>query len=292
MNRRARISNAVATSLIRLAVALVVLVLVWSVAHIVMLGWGRLTSAAFLSGSPDPAGGGGVGPQLFNTLYILVLSSLITVPVGLAAGIHFAEYAGDGPITGLIRRATETLATLPSIVVGLFGYALCIHLTHSHPNRLAASLALVVINLPYAARISEEALRSLPPSLREGGLALGATRWQTIRRVLLPGALPALISGWVLLAGRCFGEAAAVLFPGSAGAVTYDPHLTLSPFAPGDTLAVNLYSARILNDSSNVAAAGAYADGMAALLIVVVLVFNVSARLVGRIALRKLQGAQ
>ena len=235
--------------------------------------------------------GSGAGPQIFNTFYLLVSTVILTVPTGLAAGIYFAEYAGTGRFVNAVRRATETLATLPSIVVGLFGYALFVQATGSHPSRLAAALALTVIALPYAVRISEDALRSLPATLRESSLALGATRWQTITRVLLPAALPQLVTGVILIAGRCFGEAAAVLFTGTVGTPTDHANYSLNPFLPGDTLAVNLYVFRSQVDPAQVTDASTYADGVAALLILLVLVFNVAARYAARRAVRRLQGA-
>jgi phosphate transport system permease protein len=208
----------------------------------------------------------------------------------MAAGIYFAEYAGNGRFTNAVRRATETLATLPSIVVGLFGYSLFVQAVHAQPSRLAAGLALAVIALPYAVRVTEDALRGLPPSLREASLALGGTRWQTITRTLLPAALPALVTGLILVAGRVFGEAAAVLFTGTIGTPTSHPNYNLDLFAPGDTLAVNLYIFRSQVQPQDVPDLATYSNGVAALLIVMVLVFNVGARILGRMTVRRLQG--
>ena len=292
MNRRARLFDMIAIRTIQGAVVLLVGGLALMILSLVRAGFGELTSAHFYTSAPNIAGpGSGIAPQLFNTLYVLVLTLVICIPVGLLAGIYFAEYAGEGRGANLIRRATETLATLPSIVVGLFGYALFVTATHSHPSRLAAGLSLVVINLPYAVRVSEDALRAVPPTMREGSLALGATRWQTIVRVLIPAALPSLVTGVILMAGRVFGEAAAVLFTGSAGAITNQSNFSLNPLAPGDTLAVDLYVFRIQAEPSAVPDARQYADGVAAFLVLVVLMFNVSARLAGRRLVNKLQGA-
>lgn len=288
MTRRLRIQDRIAIGALRGMVLILLALLAWMVAFLLMQGWSELTRAGFYSNAPNIAGpGSGVGPQLFNTVYVLVLSMLFTVPLGLAGGIYFAEYAGTGRVANLLRRASETLATLPSIVVGLFGYALFVQATHSHPSRLAAALSLTVINLPYMVRVSEDALRALPEGLREGSLALGATRSQTIARVLLPAALPALVTGVILAAGRVFGEAAAILFTGSNFALTAHSNYGLSPFDPGDTLAVNLYVFRTQAEPSAVPDARQYADGVAALLIVVVLLFNVGARALGRVAVRR-----
>ncbi|MBJ7608906.1 MAG: phosphate ABC transporter permease PstA [Candidatus Dormibacteraeota bacterium] len=275
------------------AIAIVFLLLVvYVLLYTVVQGWSELTRGAFYTSPPSTDhAGSGAGPQIFNTFYLLILTVILTVPSGLAAGIYFAEYAGTGRLVNAIRRATETLATLPSIVVGLFGYALFVQATGSHPSRLAASLALTVIALPYAVRITEDALRSLPTTLRESSLALGATRWQTITRVLLPAALPQLVTGVILISGRAFGEAAAVLFTGTVGTPTAYANYSLSPFLPGDSLAVNLYVFRSQVEPGTVPDAAAYADGVAALLILLVLVFNIAARYAARHAVRRLQGA-
>lgn len=292
MNRRARATNALAFGVIRaLAVAFLLLV-IGLLLFTVVKGRQELFRPGFYSNPPHTdRPGSGAGPQIFNTFYLLILTVILTVPTGLASGIYFAEYAGTGRLVNAIRRATETLATLPSIVVGLFGYALFVQATRSHPSRLAAALALAVIALPYAVRISEDALRSLPSSLRESSLALGATRWQTITRVLLPAALGQLVTGVILIAGRCFGEAAAVLFTGTVGTPTDHANYSLSLFLPGDTLAVNLYVFRSQVEPGTVTDAAQYADGVAALLILLVLVFNVAARFAARRAVRRLQGA-
>lgn len=291
MNARARLANSVAIATLRTIAGFMVALLIFIVITLVAHGFSELHRLDFFTRAPNPGGpGSGIGPQLYNTVYVLILSMLLTIPLGLLAGIFFAEYAGRGPLTNAIRRATETLATLPSIIVGLFGYSLFVQATGSKPSRLAAALCLVVINLPYAVRVTEDALRNLPNSLREGSLALGATRWETITRVLLPAALPGLITGVILIAGRAFGEAAAILFAGAAGSITAHGNYTLSPFEAGDTLAVNLYQFRIQADPGVVTDATQYADGIAALLVILVLAFNLGARGLGRYTVRRLQG--
>lgn len=291
MNARSRLADRSAFLIIRALGMLLVALLGWIVVYLIVHGWQELTRTGFYTSVPNIGGvGSGVAPQLYNTFYVLILSLLLTVPIGLCAGIYFAEYAGTGPVTNIIRRATETLATLPSIIVGLFGFSLFIEATHSHPSRLAAALSLTVINLPYGVRVTEDSLRNLPDSMREGSLALGATRWQTVARVLLPAALPGLVTGLILIAGRAFGEAAAVLFTGSGGAITANGNYNLNPMAAGDTLAVNLYVFRIQAEPGVVTDAGAYSDGVAALLVLMVLFFNVAARVGGRRVVRRLQG--
>lgn len=292
MNRRARVINAVAFNAIRLVAIIFLALVIFVLLDTVFQGRFELTRGAFYTRPPSTdSAGSGAGPQIFNTFYLLALTLIFTLPTGLASGVYFAEYAGTGRMVNAVRRATETLATLPSIVVGLFGYALFVEATGSRPSRLAAALAMTVISLPYAVRITEDALRSLPATLRESSLALGATRWQTITRVLLPAALPQLVTGMILIAGRVFGESAAILFTGTVGTPTDHANYSLNPFLPGDTLAVNLFVFRSQVEPGTVPDATQYADGLAALLILLVLVFNVAARSLARRAVRRLQGA-
>jgi phosphate transport system permease protein len=273
------------TLAIRASAVFLVGMLAFIVIRLILAGLPEL-NLHFITSPPkalDP--GGGIGPQLFNSVYVLVLSLLITAPIGLAAGVYLAELAPDNRFTQALSVATETLATLPSIVGGLFGLLVFVELTHWSFTRLGGALALTVINLPYAVRVTEDALRALPDSLREGSLGVGATRWQTIRKVLLPAALPSLITGLILISGRAFGEAAALLY--TAGQAALRAHLTLDPFAPGETLAVHLFSYR---QDASVPDVNQIADGTAAVLLIVVLAFNVGARFLGRVAVRRVTG--
>ena len=292
MNRRARVANGAALTVIGALAAGFVLLVVGVLVYTVVQGHSEIFRGGFYTSSPHTdRAGSGAGPQIFNTFYLLVLTVILTVPSGMAAGIYFAEYAGEGRAINLVRRATETLATLPSIVVGLFGFALFVQATGTHPSRLAGALALTVITLPYAVRVTEDALRALPPALRESSLALGATRWQTITRVLLPAALPQLATGLILVSGRVFGESAAVLFTATVGTPTDHANYSLDPFLPGDSLSVLLYVFRSQVEPGTVPDATQFSDGVAALLILLILVFNLVARFAARRAVRRLRGA-
>lgn len=279
----ARSIDRLATWVIRAMAGVLVLILVWAVGYLVWKGLPEL-NLHFLTTPPrEFSPGGGIAPQLFNSFYILLLSLAFTIPVGLAGGIYLAEYAKPGVLLTILRIATETLATLPSIVVGLFGLLLFVELTGWHFTRLGGALALTVINLPYAVRVTEDAVRNVPGTLREASLALAATRWQTIRRVLLPSALSSFVTGIILISGRAFGEAAALLY--TAGQSTPSRHfLTLNPFVAGETLAVHLWDYR---SEATVPDYGLIADGSAAVLVLVVLVFNMLARIVGRALVRR-----
>jgi phosphate transport system permease protein len=283
---RARLVDAVMTIVIRATALLLIVVLAGLVVRILVAGRSELNLHFITSPPQSFLPGGGIAPQLFNSFYVLILSLLITAPIGLAAGIYLAEYARPGRILEIVRTATETLATLPSIVVGLFGLLVFVEFTGWHFTRLGGALALSVINLPYAVRVTEDALRGVPDTLREGSLAVGATKWQTVRKVLLPAALPGLITGLILTSGRAFGEAAALLYTAGQSAPSRN-YLNLNPFFPGETLAVHLFAFR---SESEVPDAGQIADGTAAVLLIIVVGFNVSARALGRVAVRQVSG--
>ena len=224
----------------------------------------------------------GIGNQFFNTVYMVFLALLFSVPLGVGAGIYMAECAGVNKLTKAIRIAIETLSSLPSIVVGLFGYLVFILYVGASWNMISGALALAIINLPLLTTVTEDAFRALPDHYRSGSLALGATRWQTITRVLLPTAASRMITGVVLAAGRCFGEAAALLY--TAGMSTdlnwsnwdlSSPTCPLNPIRPSETLALKIWSSRTESLATN---AASLADVSSAALLLLVLIFGFLAR--------------
>ena len=274
----------------------VVAVLLGIIAHFVLASVDTL-GLNFVLQDPSDATLGGVGPVLFNSVYILVLTLLLTVPLGLLGGIYLAEYAGDGPVTTLIRFSQELISSVPSIVVGMFGLALFVTATHWGYTALAGSLALLVFNLPLMARLTEQAIRAVPQDERHGSLALGATKWHTIRHVVVPIAIPGIVTGIILTAGRIFGEAAALIFTSGlstphgydfANLNLLDARSPWSPLHPATTLSVYIWK-------TNSEGIGQFvhqvADGSAALLVLMVLVFNLAARGLGRVLQRRVTGA-
>lgn len=229
--------------------------------------------------------GNGIGIQLFNTIYLVILSLILSVPIGMAAGIYMAEYAKDNLLTRFMRISIETLSSLPSIVVGLFGYLVFIIMTGSHWNLFAGALAVSVLSLPLLTRVTEDAIREIPEIYKEGSYGLGATHWQTITKVLLPAAMPRILTGIVLAAGRGFGEAAALLFTsGMSSDVNFNNWnptsimSPLNPFRPADTLAVHIWA---LKTEGIVPNANQIADLSSAVLILLVFLFVLSARALG-----------
>ncbi len=280
-------------------------VVLWAIATatVLLLGaiilaivWAALPtlSLSFVFGPPSETNLGGIGPLLWNSFYMLGLTMLITVPLGTLAGIYMAEYARENRLTNAIRFAEEIISAVPSIVVGMFGLILFVTLFGLGFSAISGALALTIFNLPIMARLVEQALRAVPGDERNGSLALGATKWQTIRYVVLPFGIPGMVTGIVLTAGRVFGEAAALLFTAGVstpGAYDYanlnvlDPTSPWSPFRPATTLAVYIWK-------TNSEGLGDYvtqiAQGSAAVLLIAVLLFNLGARLVGRRLSRRL----
>jgi phosphate transport system permease protein len=181
---------------------------------------------------------GGIWPAIVGTVYLTLGSAIFSVPLGIGASIYLAEYAPDNRLTQIIRIAIITLAGIPSVVYGLFGLGLFVLYMKLGTSILAGSLTLAIMNLPVIISTTEEALRSVPQAFRVVSISLGATRWQTIRRIILPQALPGLITGVILGLERAAGETAPILFTAAA---FYLPRLPHSPFDQTMALPYHLY---------------------------------------------------
>ena len=256
--------------------AFAVILLIAFVLYVVIDGVSGMTGK-MLSFGPQ-----GLGYLFFNTIYLVFLALIASTITGIPAGIFLAEYAKKGRLTHWVRMAVETLASLPSIVVGLFGYLVFIVMTGSQWNLFAGALAVSILTLPLVTSVTEDALRNLPPSYRNGSLGLGASHWQTIWRVLLPACFPRIMTGLIMAAGRGFGEAAALMF--TAGMSTdinwtnWDITSTscpLNPFRPGETLALNIWA---LRTEALQADAAQQAAASSAILMIMVLTFSLAAR--------------
>ncbi|EIT85175.1 phosphate ABC transporter permease [Fictibacillus macauensis ZFHKF-1] len=263
------------------------------IGYMLYQGFPKLTLDFLTSPSSSFKAGGGIGSQLFNSFYILVLTMLFTIPLGLGGGIYMAEYARDNKLTSTIRTCIEVLASLPSIVIGMFGLLVFVNLTGWGYTMIGGALALTVFNLPVMVRVCEDALRSVPREQKEASLALGLTHWHSIKTVLLPAAFPGILTGAILASGRVFGEAASLLFTAGITTPTLDfgnwnPFDSVSPlniFRPAETLAVHIWS---VNTQGLIPDVRAVADGSAAVLILAVLVFNLLARWIGSLLHKKI----
>ena len=233
--------------------------------------------------SSDIQAGGGVGAQLFNSFYILLLSLLVSIPLAIGAGVYLAEYAGDNKLTDLIRLSTESLATVPSIVLGLFGMIIFVNTLGMGFSIIGGALTLMLLNLPVLVRVTEEAVRNVPVHYREASLALGATKWQTIWRVVLPNALPGIITGITLTAGRALGETAILIF--TAGTTVGRQIVNFDVTSAGETLAVHLWyvmAVGLVPDRVEIA------NGSGALLVITILILNLLFTIPSKILQRKL----
>lgn len=230
------------------------------------------------------------GAELFNTFYIVGFALLICIPLGVAGAIYIVEYARQGPFLTILRYATETLAGVPSIILGLFGFLVFVtafgHGTRFGYSRLAGALTLTILNLPLLLRVSEDALRAVPNELREASVALGANKVQTIFRVLLPAALTSLTTGVILTAGKMIGETAALIYT-TGGNSSINGWFSLKPLTAGTTLTVKLYelyNEGIVHNAVQIEAA------TAALLILLLLIFNLGLRGLAALLIRRLSG--
>ena len=212
---------------------------------------------------------------------------VISTPLALGAAIYLSEYAKQNWLTDIIRTAIEVLSSLPSVVVGLFGFLIFVIQFDFGFSILSGALALTIFNLPLLTRTIEDSLQAIPGVQREAGLALGLSRWETVTRIILPAALPGILTGMILAAGRIFGEAAALIYTAGQSAPALDfanwnPQSITSPLnimRPAETLAVHIWkinSEGVMPDGEQVSA------GASAVLIIAVLLFNLVARYLGR----------
>ncbi|AHF06256.1 phosphate ABC transporter permease PstA [Desulfitobacterium metallireducens] len=266
-----------ATGVLWFAALFILGLLIWFLVYILGRGLHYLNLEFFIG--PD-----GIGAQLFNSFYILFLSLLFSLPIGIGAGIYLAEYAPQNKLTDLIRLSVECLASVPSIVFGLFGMIIFVNVLGLGYTIVGGAATLALLNLPILVRVTEDSLRGVPASYREASLALGATMWQTIRKVVLPTAFPGILTGITLVAGRALGETAILIFTAGMNVSRY--LFDTNPMAAGETLAVHLYAVKANPlPGTN---ADAIADGTAALLIIVVLIFNLVLSLPSRLMERRL----
>ncbi len=220
---------------------------------------------------------GGIFPAIIGTLYLVAGSMLFAFPIGVMSGIYINEYAREGFIKRFIQMMTNNLAGVPSIVFGLFGMSLFVNKLKFGDSILAGSLTLGLLALPVVIRTTEEALRAIDNSFRHGSMALGSSKWQTTKRVVLPMAFPNIITGLILSIGRVSGETAPILFTVAAYFLPKLPH---SIFDQVMALPYHLYV--ISTSGTNIEASRSMAYGTALVLIVIVLIANLLANALRR----------
>lgn len=276
-----------ATGVLYAIAGIIILVLASLLGFILIQGLPHVTWHFLTTPARAFEAGGGIGIQLFNSFYLLLLAMLISVPLSLGAGIYLSEYAKKNWLTSLIRTSIEILSSLPSVVVGLFGFLIFVIQFKFGFSILSGALVLTVFNLPLLTRNVEESLANISSMQREAGLALGLSRWETVIRIIVPEALPGITTGMILGAGRVFGEAAALIYTAGQSAPALDftnwnPFYIaspLNPLRPAETLAVHIWK---INSEGIMPDAVAVSAGASAVLIVAVLAFNLAARWFGQ----------
>jgi phosphate transport system permease protein len=274
-----RLTNRVALGVIWVAALTTVAALGTILLYVIVNGIGQLTPSFIFSYPHGVNMEGGIWPTIQATLYVTALAMLITTPIAVLAAVYLAEYAVQGRLVRVIRFAADSLASVPSIVMGLFGLALFVEGIGMGFSVTAAALALSFLLLPIVMRTTEEAIRAVPKYIRWGSYGLGATKWQTVQRIVLPAATPRIVTGVILAAGRAAGETAVVIY--TMGTMINAPIL---PSDPGRTMPVHLLL--LAQEGINLPAA----FGTALLLVLMVLGFNLTARYIVRRQHRRLQG--
>ena len=265
------LSNKIMLGVFRAAAYITTLVLLAIIAYVVINGLPHI-SLDFIFGWPQGVNAeGGIWPTIVSTIYVTALAMLICTPVAVLAAVYLAEYAKQGKIVDIIRYAADALASVPSIVMGLFGYALFVEAMGLGLSMVSAALALALLMLPIVMRTTEEAIRAVPRYIRWGAYGLGATKWQVVSKLVLPSAFGRIATGIVLAIGRAIGETAVVLY--TMGQAI---NLPISPLDSGRPMTVHLYL--LANDGINMNAA----YGTALLLMAIILAFNLFARYLSR----------
>ena len=293
----AKQANKIASAVLYAIAGFVILILAALLGYILYQGVPHLSWHFLTSPATAFTAGGGIGIQLFNSLYLLIITMIISFPIALGAGIYLNEYANKkSRVTSLIRTAIEILSSLPSVVVGLFGFLLFVVKFHFGFSILSGAIALTFFNLPLLTRSIETSLAQIPNLQREAGSALGLSRWETVIHVILPAAVPSIVTGVVLSAGRVVGEAAALIYTAGQSAPAlnfgdwnpFNISSPLNPMRPAETLAVHIWK---INSEGIMPDVSAVSAGASAVLIIVVLLFNVSARKLGAMLHKKLTSA-
>ncbi|MFV9631054.1 MAG: phosphate ABC transporter permease PstA [Methanosarcinales archaeon] len=258
--------NKIATLILWASAVITISFLVYIIGYIIIRGIGVI-NISFLLDSPRMSGAeGGIFNAIVGTLCLVAIALVTAVPIGVGAAIFLIEYATDNPVTRVITFGVECLAGIPSIVIGLFGYAFFVVYLGLGFSILSGGLSLMFMILPWTVRASEEAIKTVSMELKEGSLALGATKWQTIVQIVIPGALPGITTGVILGTGKAIGETAVIMY--TAGSSLLLPH---SIFDPVRALPYHLY----ILVSEGISEDMAY--GSAVVLLVMILIINLMA---------------
>lgn len=277
MNKKRRTSDDILLALIYFCAFIAVGLLLGIIGYVFYRGIGTLSFKFLVTVQSPTKGIMGIAGNIVNTLYIVILTLLVATPLGVGGAIYLNEYAKPGKLVNLIEFTIETLTGIPSIIFGLFGNVFFGEVLGLGYSMLTGAFTLAIMVLPLIARNTQEALRTVPMSYRSGALGIGATKWYMIRTILLPSAMPGIITGIILAIGRIVGESAALLFTAGSGFYLPKPGLGLvrKLFESGGTMTIELYLQM---------AKGKYdvAFAIACVLLILVLFMNLLTKLIAK----------
>ncbi len=278
-----RIANGVLKGAMYLASAVTILILVLIIGYISVRGIPFVTGRLLTSQTSYIKDTIGILPNILNTVYMIILTMLVALPISVGAAIYLTEYAGNKTVVAIIEFATEALTGIPSIIYGLVGMLVFTQLFGLKQGVLAGSLTLVMMIMPTIVRTTQESLKTVPDSFREGARAMGAGRWHAIRTVVLPNAIDGIVTGSILAIGRIVGESAALLFTAGFGLVLHDFVSSLNSSSATLTVALYVYAGE--RGETDVAFAIAF------ILMVLTFVINLSAKIAAR-SMKKRRGGE
>ena len=269
MNGKVRISDTIIKILIYLSACFSVALLIGIIGYVFIKGIGSVNFSFLTTVTSTLKKTVGIAGNIVNTLYIIVITLLIATPVGIGSAIYLNEYAKPGKLVRAIEFTTETLSGIPSIIFGLFGMVFFGNVLGFGYSIMTGSLTLTIMVLPLITRNTQEALKTVPDSYRSGALGMGATKWYMIRTILLPSAMPGIITGVILAIGRIVGESAALLFTAGSGYLLpkSGKGFLTKIMESGGTLTIQLYLSMAKAEYST-------AFGIAVVLLIIVLFIN------------------
>lgn len=275
--KKFRSSDVIMYGLIYLCAGLSVLLIAGIIVYVFYKGFSQVDWEFLTTTTSILKGTVGIAGNILNTVYIIVLTMLLATPIGVGAAIYLNEYAKPGKLVSIIELATETLSGIPSIIFGMFGMMFFGTTLGFKYSILTGTLTLTLMVLPLITRNTQEALKTVPDSYRHGAVGLGAGKWYTIRTILLPSALPGIITGVILAVGRIVGESAALLYTaGSSDLLPANAQAYLDKILqPGGTLTIQLYLSAQKGEFD-------VAFGIALVLLVIVLVINMATKFLAR----------
>ena len=279
MTGRRKAYNILLRALMGLAAGLTAALALFLIAYVLVKGLPHVTWELLSTKPSILADRIGILPDILNTVYLLITALVIVLPLGVGAAIYLTEYASNRRLVSLIEYAAETLSGIPSIIYGLVGMLFFCQFLNMKTSLLAGALTLVIMNLPTIMRTTQESLKTVPQSYREGAFGLGAGKWRVIRTVVLPGCVDGIVTGCILSVGRILGESAALLF--TAGFAHALNGIWEGLTSAGATLTVALYVYAKEDGEFGVAFA------IAAILMILTVIINLSASLVGKYFTRK-----